>query len=72
MYITRCEIDDQSNLMCETEHSKPVHGDKQRDGKGREVGGAFGMRDTCTPVADSRQCMANLPQNSKVISLQLK
>ena len=29
-----------------------------RDGMGREVGGDLGMRDTCTPVADSCQCMA--------------
>ena len=30
----------------------------QRDGMGREVGGGFGMGDSCTPVADSHQCMA--------------
>ena len=30
-----------------------------RDGIGREVGGAgFRMGDTCTPMADSCQCMA--------------
>ena len=29
-----------------------------RDGRGREVGGRFRMRDTCTPMADSCQCMA--------------
>ena len=29
-----------------------------RDGIGREVGGGFRMGDTCTPVADSCQCMA--------------
>ena len=28
-----------------------------RDGMGREVGGAFRMGNTCTPVADSCQCM---------------
>ena len=29
-----------------------------RDGMGREVGGGFRMRNTCTPMADSCQCMA--------------
>jgi len=29
-----------------------------RDGMGREVGGGFRMGNTCTPMADSRQCMA--------------
>ena len=29
-----------------------------RDGMGREVGGAFRMGNTCTPMADSCQCMA--------------
>ena len=29
-----------------------------RDGVGREVGGGFRMGNTCTPVADSCQCMA--------------
>ena len=33
------------------------------------LGGGFGMRDTCTPVADSCQCMAKPPQYYKVISL---
>ena len=43
-----------------------------RDGMGREVGGRLKMRNTCTPVADSCQCMAKPPQYCKVISLQLK
>ena len=30
-----------------------------RDGTGREEGGGFRMGDTCTPMADSSQCMAN-------------
>ena len=30
----------------------------QRDGMGREVGGGFRMGNTCTPMADSCQCMA--------------
>ena len=33
-------------------------GTTQRDGIGREVGGMFRMGDTCTPMADSCQCMA--------------
>ena len=53
MYITICEIDDQSSLMHETGHSKPVHWDNP-EGWDRE-GGGKGLRwgDTCTPVADS-------------------
>ena len=30
----------------------------QRDGKGRVVRGGFRMGNTCTPKADSGQCMA--------------
>ena len=44
----------------------------QRDGMGREMGGGFGMGNTCTSVADSCQCMAKPLQYCKVISLQLK
>ena len=33
-------------------------GTTQRDGIGREVGAGFRMGDTCTPMADSCQCMA--------------
>jgi len=34
-------------------------GTTQRDGMGREVGGGFRrMGDTCTPMADSCECMA--------------
>jgi len=29
-----------------------------RDGIGREVGGGFRMGDTCTPIAESCECMA--------------
>jgi len=29
-----------------------------RDGMEREVGGEFRLGDTCTPIADSGQCMA--------------
>ena len=38
----------------------------QRDGMGREVGGGFRMENTCTPVADSCQCMAKPIQYCKV------
>ena len=31
----------------------------QRDGVGREVGEGFRMGNTCTPMEDSSQCMAN-------------
>ena len=44
----------------------------QRDGIGREVGVGFRMGNTCTPVADSYQCMAKPLQYCKVINLQLK
>ena len=44
----------------------------KRDGMGREVGGGFRMGNTCTPMADSCQCMAKPIQYCKVISLQLK
>ena len=37
-----------------------------------EMGGRFRMGNTCTPVADSCQCMAKPIQYCKVISLQLK
>ena len=43
-----------------------------RDGTGKEVGGGFTMGNTCTPMADSCQCMAKPRQYCKVISLQLK
>ena len=42
------------------------------DGMGREVGGGFRMGNTCTPMADSCQCMAKPLQYCKVISLQSK
>ena len=39
-----------------------------RDGMGREVERGFRMGDTCTPVADSCQCMAKPLQYCKVIN----
>ena len=44
----------------------------QKDGMGREVGRGFRRRNTCTPMADSCQCMAKPLQYCKVISFQLK
>ena len=41
-----------------------------RDGMGREEGEGFRMGNMCTPMADSRQCMAKPIQYCKVISLQ--
>ena len=38
----------------------------QRDGMGREVGEGFRMGNTCTPMADSCQCMAKPIQYCKV------
>ena len=48
-------------LMHETEYSKPVHWDNPEGWNGK--GGRRGVQDgggggTCTPVADSCQCMA--------------
>ena len=59
MYITICEIDDQSKLDAWNRALKAsALGQTQRDGMGREVGGALGQGDTGTPMADSCQCMA--------------
>ena len=44
----------------------------QSDEMGREVGGGFRMGNTCTPMADSCQCMAKPIQYCKVISFQWK
>ena len=49
-----------------------VHWDDPEGWDSKEVGGGFEMGDTCTPVADSCQCMAKPLQYCKVISLQLK
>ena len=60
------------NLMHETGHLKLLHWDNPEgwDGEGR--GWGFRMGNTCTPMADSCQCMAKPLQYYKVISLQLK
>ena len=39
---------------------------------GREAGRRVRVGNTCTPMADSCECMAKPPQYCKVVSLQLK
>ena len=51
--------------MHDTGCSGLVQGMNQRDGMGREVGGGFRMGNTCTPMADSCQCMAKPIQYCK-------
>ena len=46
-----------------------VHWDDPEGWDGEGGGGVFRMGDTCTPMADSRECMAKTPQYCKVISL---
>jgi len=58
--------------MHDTGCSRLCTGMTQRDEMGREVGAGFKMGNTCTPMADSCQCMAKPIQYCKVISLQLK
>ena len=59
-------------LMHDTGCLGLVHWDDPEGWDGREVEGVFRMGNTCTPVADSCQCMAKPIQYCKVISLQLK
>ena len=44
----------------------------QRDGKGREEGVGFRRGNTCTPMADSSQCMAKPIQYCKVNNFKNK
>ena len=44
----------------------------QRDDMGWEVGGGFTIGNSCTPVADSCQCMAKPIQHSKVKKIKNK
>ena len=46
------------SLKHETGHSKLVHWDNPEGWDGEGGGRVFQGRDTCTPVADSCQCMA--------------
>ena len=71
MYITMCEIDDQSSVH-ETAHSKPVHWDNpegwSEEGCGR---GGWDWGGTRTPWQIHVNVWQKLPQYCKVISLQL-
>ena len=58
--------------MHETGPSGLLHCDDPEGWDGREVGAGFRMGDTCTPMADSCQCMAKPLQYCKVISVQLE
>ena len=58
--------------MPKTGHSKPVLWYNPEGWDGEEGGKGVWDGDTCTPMADSCQCMAKPPQYCKVISLQLK
>ena len=44
--------------MHEARCSGLVHGDDPDRWEGREVGGRVRMGNTCTPMADSSECMA--------------
>ena len=59
-------------LMHDTGCSGLVHWDDPEGWDGEGCGKGVQMGNTCTPVADSRQCMAKSIQYCKVISLQLK
>ena len=58
--------------MHETGCSWLVHWDDPEGGDEEGGGRGFRMGDTCTPMADSCQCMAKPLQYFKVISFQLK
>ena len=58
--------------MHETGSSGLVYWDDPEGWDGEGGGEGFRMGNTCTPMADSCQCMAKPIQYCKVISLQLK
>ena len=59
MYITICKIDDQCKFDAGSGHSKLVLWDNpERWGAGGGGAEDSGSGDTCTPMADSCQCMA--------------
>ena len=58
--------------MHETGCSGLVHWDTPGGWEGEGGGGGFRMGNTCTPMANSCQCMAKPLQYCKVINLQLK
>ena len=58
--------------MHDTECLGLVHWDDPEGWDGEGDGRGFRMGNTCTPVADSYQCMAKPIHYCKVISLKLK
>ena len=73
MYIIICEMGRQVQVRRVRQGAQGwCTGMTQRNGMGREVGVGFRMGSTCTPMADSSQCMAKPLKYCKVISLQLK
>ena len=58
MYITICEIDDQSKFNDDTAHSKPVHWDNTEGRSGEGGGRGFGLRGHMCAMANSCQCVA--------------
>ena len=71
MYIIYSETDHQPRLDARDNRSDLVHWE-DLEGWGGEGsgGGGIGMGHTCTPMADSCQCMAKPLQCCKAISLQ--
>ena len=72
MYIIICETDRSPGSMHHTGCSGLEHWDDPEGWDGEGGGGGFRMENTCTPMADSCQCMVKPIQYCKVISLQLK
>ena len=66
MCIIICETHRQSRFNAWVGAQGWCTGMTQRDGMGREAGGGFRMGNTCTPMADSCQCMAKPIQYCKV------
>ena len=72
MYIIICEMDHQSRFDAWDRVLGAGALGWPRGMGWWEMGGGFRMGNTCTPVADSCQCMAQPLQYCKVISIQLK
>ena len=73
MYITKCEIDDQSKFDAWNRALKAgALGSTLRVVGGREVGGGFGMGDAGTPMADACQCMSKTTKMLSSNYLRLK
>ena len=73
MYIIICEMNSPVQVWCMRQGAQGwCPGMTLRDGMVREVGGGFRMGDTCTPMADSSQCMAKPIQCCKINNLKKK